>query len=228
MKSPSVHRWFYQTQVRDLSLEKSSSILRKWLQWCLRHLERHISTTIDRAQNRRCRVCGHSTLPNNTLTIPIHRTFPFVLQALEPLRKAGYLTTFANGTLTQSVITVVGTGNTPLELVKAQLPRDFFYDAPLDQLTNPSLNTTFDNTLSPLASTDYAEAIGWNGFGNISEDQLANLTKFVQNAHDRGIKARFWDIPAWPIYARNKIWTMLLENGVDWLNADDLQAASEF
>lgn len=133
-----------------------------------------------------------------------------------------------NGTLIQSAVTVVGTGNTPLDGVKALEPRDFFYDAPLTQLNDPSLNTTFDSTISPLASTDWATAVGWAGIGNISEGQLANLTQYVGNAHALGIKARFWDTPGWPIFARDAVWKVLTENGADWLNADDLEAASSF
>ncbi|PIL31588.1 hypothetical protein GSI_06290 [Ganoderma sinense ZZ0214-1] len=155
-------------------------------------------------------------------------TLPAILQALQPLRAEGYLTTFADGMLSQSAVTVVGTGNTPLEGVKALEPRDFFYDAPLTQLNDPSLNTTFDATISPLASTDWATAVGWSGIGTISEGQLANLTQFVGDAHALGIKARFWDTPEWPIFARNAIWKVLAENGADWLNADDLEAASSF
>ncbi|KAI8981286.1 hypothetical protein BD414DRAFT_464401 [Trametes punicea] len=153
---------------------------------------------------------------------------PFILKAFQPLREAGYLTTFANGTLTTSAITVVGTGNSPLEQVKALSPRDYFFDAPLTQLTDPSLNTTWDPTLSPLASTDYAPAVGWSGIGNITDEQKANITKFVGDAHALGIKARFWDTPAWPVYARENVWRALLEGGADWLNADDLAAASAF
>ena len=151
-----------------------------------------------------------------------------ILQAFEPLRSAGYLTTFANGTLTKSAVTVVGTGNSPLEQVKALSPRDYFFDAPLTQLTDPSLNTTWDPTLSPLASTDYEVAVGWHGIGAISKAQLANITKFVGDAHSRGIAARFWDTPGWPINARNAVWKVLEENGANWLNADDLEAAANF
>ncbi|KAJ8494625.1 hypothetical protein ONZ51_g2230 [Trametes cubensis] len=153
---------------------------------------------------------------------------PFILKAFQPLREAGYLTTYANGTLITSAITVVGTGNSPLEQVKALSPRDYFFDAPLTQLTDPSLNTTWDPSLSPLASTDYGTAVGWNGIGTISDEQKANITKFVGDAHALGITARFWDTPAWPIYARENIWKALLEGGADWLNADDLAAASSF
>jgi len=155
-------------------------------------------------------------------------TLPFVLQALQPLRSKGYLTTFANGTLKTSAITVVGTGNSPLEGVKALNPRDYFFDAPLTQLTDPSLNTTWDPTLSPIASTDWDVAVGWNGIGNISDAQLGNLTKFVQDAHAVGIKARYWDLPGWPIGARRAVWNQLALAGVDWLNADDLKAAARF
>ncbi|TFK57165.1 hypothetical protein OE88DRAFT_103455 [Heliocybe sulcata] len=155
-------------------------------------------------------------------------TLPYVLQALEPLRSEGYLTTYANGTLTTSAVTVVGTGNSPLDPIKALEPRDYFYDAPLTQLTDPSLNTTFDVSLSPLASTDYEVAVGWSGIGAISDAQRANITKFVNDAHALGIKARFWDTPGWPIHARDTVWTELMNDGADWLNADDLEAASEF
>ncbi len=147
---------------------------------------------------------------------------------MEPLRQKGFLTTFANGNLTESVITVVGTGNSPLEQVKALSPRDYFFDAPLTQLNDTSLNTTFDPTLSPLASTDYGPAIGWSGIGNISETQRSNILTLVEMAHSMGIRARFWDTPGWPIHAREAIWQELLNDGSDWLNADDLEAASSF
>ncbi|KAK1232710.1 hypothetical protein PQX77_004186 [Marasmius sp. AFHP31] len=154
--------------------------------------------------------------------------FPFVVKALEPLRELGYLTTFSDGNLKKSAVTVVGTGNTPLDGVKELSPRDVFFDAPLTSLTDTSSNTTWDATLSPLASTNYAVAVGWSGIGNISEAQLANITQFVGDAHSRGITARFWGTPGWPISARNNIWRQLADAGADWLNADDLQAASAF
>ena len=144
------------------------------------------------------------------------------------MRARGYLTTFANGRLTSSAITVIGTGNSPLEQVKALSPRDYFFDAPLAQLTDLSFNTTWDATLAPIASTDYMTAVGWNGVGNISDAQRSNITQFIGDAHTRGIQARFWDTPAWPAFARDNVWRVLLEEGSDWLNADDLEAASSF
>ncbi|KAI0330564.1 hypothetical protein GY45DRAFT_1323510 [Cubamyces sp. BRFM 1775] len=153
---------------------------------------------------------------------------PSILEALQPLREAGYLTTFSNGTLNVSVITVVGAGNAPLEQIEALSPRDLFFDAPLTQLTDRSLNTIWNATLSPLASANYSTAVGWNGTGTIGDAQMANITRFVGDAHARGIKARFFDIPAWPVYVRDNIWRVLLDGGVDWLNVDDVAAAAAF
>ena len=149
---------------------------------------------------------------------------PAILQALKPLRDAGYLTTYySNGTLVSSAVTVIGTGNSPLDLVQALDPRDYFFDGPLADLTGD-----FKPTLSPIASTDYEVAVGWNGVGTIPDNKLATLKQLIDNAHTMGIQARFWDTPGWPVSARNNVWKVLLENGVDWLNADDVKAASEF
>jgi len=149
-------------------------------------------------------------------------TLPFVLSALQPLRERGYLTTcVSNGTCTLGPLVVVGTGNTPLAGIQALSPRDVFFDAPLT-----ALNSTFDITISPIASTDYEVAVGWSGIGNINQTQLAAIQKYVADAHALGIRARFWDTPGWPIQARNNVWQTLIDNGADWLNADDLEAAA--
>jgi len=149
-------------------------------------------------------------------------TLPFVWSALQPLRERGYLTTcVSNGTCTPAPVLVVGTGNTPLAGIQALSPRDVFFDAPLT-----GLNATFDITISPIASTDYQVAVGWSGIGSINETQLTAIQKLVADAHGLGIRARFWDTPGWPIAARNNIWSTLMDNGADWLNADDLEAAA--
>jgi hypothetical protein len=88
------------------------------------------------------------------------------------------------------------------------------------------LNSTFDITISPIASTDYQVAVGWSGIGNINQTQLAAIQKYVGDAHALGLRARFWDTPGWPIHARNNVWQTLMDNGADWLNADDLEAAA--
>lgn len=116
---------------------------------------------------------------------------------------------------------MVGTGNTPLAGIQALSPRDVFFDAPL-----LALNSTFNPTISPLASVDYNVAVGWSGIGSINNTQLSAIQTLVADAHALGIRARFWDTPGYPIFARNAVWQTLIYNGADWLNADDLEAAA--
>ncbi|KZV98100.1 hypothetical protein EXIGLDRAFT_607332 [Exidia glandulosa HHB12029] len=192
---------------------------------------------IIQAQNPKTKFNTNPTPPNGVWdtasSIPLQllvdmktdgvETLPFVIKALEPLRQAGYLSSATGTTLTLGPVLVIGTGNTPLAGIQALDPRDVFLDAPL-----ASLNDTYTPLLSPLASTDWATAVGWTGVGTMSSEQRANLTKFVQDAHSRGIRSRFWDTPGWPISARDAIWREIINAGSDWLNADDVEAASKF
>ncbi|KAL8289980.1 hypothetical protein RQP46_002919 [Phenoliferia psychrophenolica] len=42
----------------------------------------------------------------------------------------------------------------------------------------------------------------------------------IEEAHRRGIK--------WPVFQRDRVWQLLLDSGIDYLNADDVHAASVF
>jgi len=54
-------------------------------------------------------------------------------------------------------------------------------------------------------------------------DQKEKLAQFVAKAHHRGRRVRFWATPDEPHF-----WRELLANGVDLLNADDLEGAQKF
>ncbi|KAF7350316.1 Altered inheritance of mitochondria protein 6-like protein [Mycena venus] len=139
-------------------------------------------------------------------------TFQPVHDALQSLRAAGHLTTFANGKLTQGAVTVVGTGNTPLASVVASNPRDIFFDADIRQLysTKPGVGLEWGPEIAPLASVDYS-----------SVSSTAQMQELVRNAHDFGIRSRFWDTAS-NVGTWNTFWAA----GSDWVNADDLQAVS--
>lgn len=224
-----------------------------------------------------------------------------VIEQLEPLRARGWLTS-TNGTYRQeSVVTVVGTGNTPFDvLTRNETYRDAFFDAPLELMwekdssapegwpvwddgapgevlvegetsaeegrefasststSTPSSSSSVpdDNSLasdgpttgkemtsdnvgqglsgispstvfsaqnSHYASVSFASAIGHLWRGRLSQRQMALLRGYIRGAHSRGLKARFWDTPAWPIGLRNHIWDVLVREGADVLNVDDLR-----
>jgi hypothetical protein len=153
-------------------------------------------------------------------------TWPYVVKALAPLRAAGYLTTFNGTAVVSGPVTVMGTGNTPLNQVQGVSPRDYFWDAQV-----PTLNTTFSNItkeVSPIASTDFAVQFGSVPDGQFNSTQMALLTSQVAVAHAKGIAVRYWDQPGWPVSTRNAIWRTLWDAGVDLINVDDLEGVSNF
>ncbi|GKZ20984.1 hypothetical protein AbraIFM66951_010191 [Aspergillus brasiliensis] len=155
-------------------------------------------------------------------------TFKAVISALQPLRDHGYLTTLKdNKTLTTGPVTIIGTGNTPLDLVGPIADRDYFYDAPLEALTE-ALYADITGLISPIASTDFAATVGSVKGEKISDEQIKTLRKQIQTAKERGIGARYWDTPHFPVRTRNFVWRTLLEEGVALLNADDLDAVVEY
>ncbi|KAI0380818.1 PLC-like phosphodiesterase [Hypomontagnella monticulosa] len=163
------------------------------------------------------------------------KTWPHVLAQLEPLRSRGWLSYFEDGTVNIRQVTVVGTGNTPFDLaVKNATYRDAFFDAPLaDMWEDPDAPVstsekyaTYNETNSYYASTSFAETVGLV-LGGLNDHQLRTIRGQIKGAHRRGLKARYWETPGWPVGLRNKMWHILMEEGADILNVDDLRGASK-
>ncbi|XDG01705.1 hypothetical protein ABKA04_001320 [Annulohypoxylon sp. FPYF3050] len=158
--------------------------------------------------------------------------WPHVLTQLEPLRSRGWLTYFEDGAVNKRQVTVVGTGNTPFDLVvKNSTYRDVFFDAPLaDMWEDPDApdsndDITYNETNSLYASTSFGETVG-HIIIHFSDDQLRTIRGQIKGAHRRGLKVRYWDTPGWPVGIRNHVWHTLMEEGADILNVDDLRSAS--
>jgi hypothetical protein len=177
------------------------------------------------------------TVPDQTLYFFIDvktsgpETFQAVIAALQPLREKGYLTTVKDGkTVTNGPVTVIGTGETPFDMVAPIKDRDYFFDAPLAKLNDPQY-AGVTGVISPVASTDFQKAVGKITVDTdpiLSEDQLKALRDQIATANERGIGARYWNTPYFPIRTRNLVWRTLLREGVILLNADDLAAAAAY
>lgn len=154
-------------------------------------------------------------------------TWPAVLSALEPLRRGDWLTTYDGQSLRRNPVTVIGTGNTQLSDVQKYLPRDVFYDAPLAQL-NSSQFDSLTMYEAPTASTNFAASFGEVRKREFSESQLQTLREQLDIAHEKGIMARYWNQPNYPIGTRNAVWRILWDEGIDLINVDDLKGAAEF
>ncbi|EME48129.1 hypothetical protein DOTSEDRAFT_69910 [Dothistroma septosporum NZE10] len=177
-----------------------------------------------------------------------HETFPFVSQQLQSLREKDYLT-YWDGSQTHSrAVTVVGTGNTPFDLVtKNETYRDIFFDAPLDSLYENAFDSAsgislpqkssqgtvgtssasdFNPSNSYYASVSFTHAVGFVWRGHLSRKQMDTIRGQIRGAHRRGLKARYWDTPSWPVGLRNHVWHVLMKEGADILNVDDLKGAA--
>jgi hypothetical protein len=162
--------------------------------------------------------------PTQTLVLLVdfkndgYALYPVVSEQLEPLRKKGYLSYYDGKTLVPGPITIVATGNAPFDLVTYnKTHRDIFFDAPLSALS------TFDLTNSYYASVDFKKAIGWCWFGRLSSSQKDLIRMQIRAAKEKGLKSRYWGAPKWPVGVRNMVWSVLVEEGVDYLNGDDLR-----
>lgn len=183
-------------------------------------------------------------------------TWPAVVKSLAPLRDRGYLTYFNGRDIIPGPVTVVGTGNTPFDLLSANSTyRDIFFDAPLEKLVddeNPIqglsvsaeerstglgqghsgmsdtiTSSTFNLTNSFYASVSFKKAVGFPWPFHFTQHQMDIIRTQVRVAHRHGLKVRYWGVPGWPLSLRNHIWRILALEGVDMLNVDDLVAATK-
>lgn len=175
----------------------------------------------------------YETSPNKTVVLLLDvksngtETWPIIMQQLEPLREAGWLT-FWNGStnsITQRPIRVVGSGNTPFDSVVSNTTyRDIFFDAPLANISDPQYNTSNSYT----ASISLGDAVGKMWFGKFSSSQLKVVRTQIAQATAKDLVPRYWDTVAWPISWRNYVWGTLADSGTGLLNVDDVQEGSRW
>ena len=260
------------------------------------------------------------TDPKQALTLLIDfktagpATWPYVLNALEPLRARNYLTYHNGAHIVPGPVIVICTGNTPFNLAvsNASNPNhDVFFDAPLDEMwedreweeahgwpdwgegspgealvedegsaeedkrlddypwgsgrhiykpgqhrsyphdSSNTIRVTVDvgeqdggqdkpnataivrpdiytTTNSYYASVSFSKSIGRVWRQRLSPRQIGLIRGQVRGAHRRGLKVRYWDLPGWPVGLRNHVWDVLMREGVDILNVDDLWAAKRW
>lgn len=158
-------------------------------------------------------------------------TLPVVLQELEPFRSCRWLTHWNGSALVPGPLTIVASGNTPSSLLNGDKTthHDVFLDAPLDQLWGenaPNNNTAYTYENSNYASTSFQRTVGQLWHNKLSPSQVEIIRGQVNEARRRGLRARYWNTPSWPISLRNHVWDVLQKEGVGMLNVDDLAAAS--
>ena len=128
-------------------------------------------------------------------------------------------TRFADKGFLSGAVTVVLSGNRPIELVRAEPERICGIDGRL-----PDLEAGVPPTLMPMISTSWASAFAWRGEGPMSAEEQAKLKGLIEKSHQGGHVLRFWALPEKP----EVVWPLLFAAGLDLLNTDDLPRLRAF
>lgn len=123
-----------------------------------------------------------------------------------------------DGTFEQKGVTVVVSGDRPVETIRSQTTRFAGIDGrPGD------LESTEPADQMPWVSTDWKSHFRWRGEGEMPLEEQTALREFVDRAHQKKRLVRFWGTPDKPA-----IWKELQRAGVDLIGADDLAALRDF
>jgi hypothetical protein len=128
------------------------------------------------------------------------------------------LSTTRDGKHQVGAVTVVISGNRPIEFMKGQATRYAGIDGRLADLKSDA-----PADLMPMISDNWTLHFAWRGEGVIPFGQLERLQSIVDQAHDRGRIVRFWATPESPA-----LWRDLLNAGVDLINTDKLAVLRDF
>lgn len=80
---------------------------------------------------------------------------------------------------------------------------------------------------SYYASVSFGKSIGHLfPYIYLTQKQKTKIRHQIAGAHKQGLKVRYWDTPGWPRGLRDFVWRVLIEEGVEYLNVDDLNAAT--
>ncbi|KAF1986485.1 hypothetical protein K402DRAFT_404219 [Aulographum hederae CBS 113979] len=84
----------------------------------------------------------------------------------------------------------------------------------------------FSPANSYYASTNFRASIGYLWRGYLSAAQMQKLRGQIQGAKKLGLHSRYWGAPEWPRRTRETVWRVLVEEGVGYLNVDDLKGVA--
>lgn len=129
------------------------------------------------------------------------------------------LTQFTDKETTPRAVTVILSGDRPIDTVAAEPNRLCGIDGRL-----PDLLRGVNPHLYPLISDAWPPHFQWRGNGPFPDADKQKLTQLITRAHAAGHLLRFWALPNQP----DTLWPILFDAGLDLLNTDDLPKLRAF
>jgi glycerophosphoryl diester phosphodiesterase family protein len=131
------------------------------------------------------------------------------------------LSTTRDGKHEDRAITVVISGNRPIDYIKQQTVRHAGIDGRLTDLDSDA-----PAHLLPMISDRWGAHFKWTGDGPMPDDERKKLRDIVAKAHARGRIVRFWATPDTP--ESPAVWRELRDAKADLINTDQLEQLQKF
>ena len=128
------------------------------------------------------------------------------------------LTTFSDYSKKNGFVTVIVSGNRPIEHMKIESPRLTALDGRLEDL-----GKNYNQFLIPLVSESASEFASFDYKGALSKTAYEELKKFVDSAHNQNRLTRLWGVPDSKVY-----WKLQFEIGFDLIGTNNLEELSNY
>ncbi|ETN44861.1 uncharacterized protein HMPREF1541_09736 [Cyphellophora europaea CBS 101466] len=99
--------------------------------------------------------------------------------------------------------------------------------APLNPAIYTRANSYYASVSFKRAVLGFPIPIQYPWRSTLTDKQLSLIRAQIRGAHQQGLKVRYWSVPAWPKGLQEYLWRVLVREGADYLNVDDLKAAKE-
>lgn len=116
-------------------------------------------------------------------------------------------------------VSILLSGNKPYKEVLEDSVRSMQIDGGVGEIQHPF----YTPQLVPRISAAYGSFFKWTGNGKMPANELQKLRELVQRTHADRRTLRFWAMPN-----NKKVWKLFLDEGVDWMNVDDLEGFRQF
>ncbi len=124
-----------------------------------------------------------------------------------------------DGNQSSGKVRIILSGNRPIEQVTAEADRFVYLDGRFEDL-----GKGYPADLMPMVSGHYSRIFGWNLPGLMpSRSDWQRFRTFADRVHEENKLIRLWASPE-----DETVWSLLLQNGADLINTDELERYRRF
>jgi len=145
------------------------------------------------------------------------KTYQKIKETLQPFQSI--LTSWENNSVKNNVVTIILSGNRPLEMVLSENKRWVTIDGRLEDI-----GKNYAPHFMPIISDKYSKIFGYSIFSKTPSIKKLNLLQqYADHIHKEGRLFQLWGIPE-----REVIWSLLLKHNLDLISTDQIRKLNAF